>query len=107
MKGSIGVGFNPKSTYREQLVEDAMSRKVNVTDPRNGFELRRMGDKAYRYAEHSSDYFFNEGILPGTTGFGLARTTQRRGGNLTKLREYNTANLILRPNMTDHNKLEN
>lgn len=46
MKGSIDSGFKPKPTQKEQLVEDAMNRKINVNDPRNGFELRRMGDKA-------------------------------------------------------------
>lgn len=83
------------------MIEDALNRKKNVDDPRNGFEYRRMGDKAYRYAEHSSDYYKLEGILPGTTGFGYARTTKRRGGQLTTLRDFSTTNLILRPNMNE------
>jgi len=48
MRGSIGMRFNPTQTAKEKSIEDSLNRKKLVPDIRNGFELRRNGDKAYR-----------------------------------------------------------
>eukprot|EP00762_Andalucia_godoyi_P006416 ANDGO_02848.mRNA.1 hypothetical protein len=56
----------------ETVLENAMSRKSGVSDPRNGIPASRPGDKSYAHPEASPSFFAQEGIVP-QSSFGMTR----------------------------------
>jgi len=57
--GNYDPGFKLKATFKEDLIEDLLSKRKKISNPdrRNGLENRVNGDKTYRYVEQCPDFF--------------------------------------------------